>query len=54
MAKNGKAALSFIFITLLIDVTSLGIIILVLPPLIAELINGNLSQAASYGVGYLL
>lgn len=49
MAKNGKAALSFIFVTLLIDVTGLGIIIPVLPTLIAELINGNLSQAASYG-----
>ena len=49
MAKNGKAALSFIFITLLIDVTGLGIIIPVLPKLISELIHGNLSDAASYG-----
>lgn len=49
MSKNKPAALSFIFITLLIDVTGLGIIIPVLPTLIAELINGNLSQAASYG-----
>ena len=49
MAKNGKAALSFIFITLLIDVTGLGIIIPVLPKLISELIHGNLSEAASYG-----
>ncbi len=49
MAKNGKAALGFIFITLLIDVTGLGIIIPVLPTLIAELIHGNLSDAASYG-----
>jgi DHA1 family tetracycline resistance protein-like MFS transporter len=49
MAKNGKAALGFIFITLLIDVTGLGIIIPVLPTLIAELIQGNLSDAASYG-----
>jgi DHA1 family tetracycline resistance protein-like MFS transporter len=49
MAKNGKAALSFIFITLLIDVTGLGIIIPVLPTLISELIQGNISDAASYG-----
>ncbi|MFC5282037.1 TCR/Tet family MFS transporter [Pedobacter alpinus] len=49
MAKNGKASLGFIFITLLIDVTGLGIIIPVLPTLISELINGNLSDAASYG-----
>jgi DHA1 family tetracycline resistance protein-like MFS transporter len=49
MAKNGKAPLSFIFITLLIDVTGLGIIIPVLPTLISELIQGNISDAASYG-----
>ena len=49
MAKNGKAALGFIFITLLIDVTGLGIIIPVLPKLITELIHGNLSDAATYG-----
>jgi DHA1 family tetracycline resistance protein-like MFS transporter len=49
MAKNGKATLGFIFITLLIDVTGLGIIIPVLPTLIAELIEGNISDAASYG-----
>lgn len=49
MAKNGKAALGFIFVTLLIDVTGLGIIIPVLPALIKQLIHGNLSLAASYG-----
>ncbi len=49
MAKKGQAALGFIFITLLIDVTGLGIIIPVLPKLIAELIHGDLSDAASYG-----
>jgi len=49
MAKNSKAALGFIFITLLIDVTGLGIIIPVLPTLIKQLINGDLSVAAQYG-----
>lgn len=49
MAKNGNAALGFIFITLLIDVTGLGIIIPVLPTLIKQLIHGNLSTAAEYG-----
>lgn len=49
MAVKKKAALSFIFFTLLIDVTGLGIIIPVLPKLIEELIHGNISQAASYG-----
>lgn len=46
--KRGPA-LIFIFITLLIDVTGLGIIIPVVPKLIEQLIDGNLSQAASYG-----
>ncbi len=48
MAANRKAALGFIFFTLLIDVTGLGIIIPVLPKLIEELIHGNVSQASKY------
>jgi MFS transporter, DHA1 family, tetracycline resistance protein len=48
MAKGGKAALGFIFVTLLIDVTGLGIIIPVLPKLIEELIHGNISMASRY------
>jgi DHA1 family tetracycline resistance protein-like MFS transporter len=43
-----EAALGFIFITLLIDVTGLGIIIPVLPKLIETLIHGNLSEASRY------
>jgi DHA1 family tetracycline resistance protein-like MFS transporter len=43
-----QAALGFIFITLLIDVTGLGIIIPVLPKLIENLIHGDLSQASRY------
>ncbi len=49
MATSRKAALGFIFVTLLIDVTGLGIIIPVLPKLISELIHGNLSQASAIG-----
>jgi DHA1 family tetracycline resistance protein-like MFS transporter len=50
MTKEPKnAALGFIFITLLIDVTGLGIIIPVLPTLISELIDGSISEAASIG-----
>ena len=49
MASNRKAALGFIFFTLLIDVTGLGIIIPVLPKLIEELIHGNISVASRYG-----
>jgi DHA1 family tetracycline resistance protein-like MFS transporter len=46
-------ALSFIFITVLLDVIGLGIIIPVLPTLISDLINGTISQAARYG-GWLM
>ncbi|GHB67764.1 TCR/Tet family MFS transporter [Persicitalea jodogahamensis] len=53
MASKRPAALGFIFITLLIDITGIGIIIPVLPTLITELIGGSLSQAARYG-GWLL
>lgn len=44
-----KAAIGFIFITLLIDVIGLGIIIPVIPKLIEELIHGNVREAAKYG-----
>lgn len=44
-----SAALVFIFITLLIDVTGLGIVIPVFPKLIEQLIRGNLSDASRYG-----
>lgn len=49
MKKRTAPALIFIFITLLIDVTGLGIIIPVFPKLIEQLIHGNISQAASWG-----
>jgi DHA1 family tetracycline resistance protein-like MFS transporter len=44
-----QAALGFIFVTLLIDITGFGIIIPVLPKLLEHLIHGNLSDAARYG-----
>ena len=51
MKKNHKsAAVGFIFITLLIDITGWGIVIPVVPKLIQELIhNPDLSVAAQYG-----
>lgn len=49
MAKNRKAAIGFIFITLMIDITGLGLIIPVMPKLIEELTGGNISQASAYG-----
>lgn len=48
MASSRKAAISFIFITLLLDVTGLGLIIPVFPQLIAGLINGNMSEASQW------
>jgi DHA1 family tetracycline resistance protein-like MFS transporter len=54
MAKDQKqAALGFIFITLLVDIIGFGLIIPVMPRLIAQLENCTISQASIYG-GYLL
>ena len=47
--KNQKAALGFIFVTVLIDVIGLGIIIPVIPKLIMELSGEDISQASRYG-----
>jgi DHA1 family tetracycline resistance protein-like MFS transporter len=52
MASSRKAAISFIFITLLLDVTGLGLIIPVFPQLISSLINGNMSEASQWS-GFL-
>ena len=49
MFKNKQAATGFIFVTILIDVIGWGIIIPVVPNLLAELIHGTVSQAAAYG-----
>ncbi|MBC7933868.1 MAG: TCR/Tet family MFS transporter [Rhizobacter sp.] len=48
MAKHRKAAIGFIFITLVIDVTGFGIIIPVMPKLIEELTGQNISVASEY------
>jgi DHA1 family tetracycline resistance protein-like MFS transporter len=46
---NNRAALIFIFLTMLLDTIGLGLIIPVAPGLIAELTHENLSGAASWG-----
>lgn len=51
--KAKKAAIGFIFITLLIDVIGFGIVIPVFPSLIMELTGEGLSVASEYG-GWLL
>ena len=49
MASSAKAAIGFIFVTLLIDVTGFGLIIPVFPKLIEQLIHGGISEASRYG-----
>ena len=47
--KSNKPALSFIFVTMLVDIIGLGIILPVLPALIQELTGGTISDASKYG-----
>jgi len=49
MKYKRQAALGFIFVTLLIDVTGFGIIIPVMPKLITELQGGGMSEASRIG-----
>ncbi len=49
MVASRKAAMGFIFFTLLIDVTGLGLIIPVFPKLIQQLIHGGISEASKWG-----
>jgi len=53
MAQSKKAAIGFIFITLLIDVMGWGLIIPVMPKLIAQLKNIGINDASSYGAWLL-
>ncbi len=46
--SSGKSALTFIFLTVLIDVTGLGIIVPILPQLIQSLTGGSLSDAGAW------
>jgi DHA1 family tetracycline resistance protein-like MFS transporter len=47
--RNGKAAIGFIFVTLLLDVTGFGIIIPVLPTLISTMLDIPVNEASTYG-----
>ncbi len=49
MARSKKAAIGFIFVTLLIDVTGFGIIIPVIPKLISEMLHIPVNEASAYG-----
>ena len=47
-----RAAVAFIFVTVLIDMLSFGIIIPVLPHLIIELVGGSIARAAVWASGF--
>lgn len=53
MSSKRNAALGFIFVTLLIDVTGFGIIIPVIPPLLSELLGENITEASPWA-GWLI
>jgi len=53
MQTSGKAAISFIFITLLIDVMGWGLIIPVMPDLISQLKGIPVNEASTYGAWLL-
>jgi DHA1 family tetracycline resistance protein-like MFS transporter len=53
MSGKRKAALGFIFVTLLIDVTGFGIIIPVIPSLLSNLLHVTPAEASPYG-GWLI
>jgi MFS transporter, DHA1 family, tetracycline resistance protein len=53
MAQSKKAAIGFIFITLLVDVMGWGLIIPVMPKLIAQLKSIEINDASSYGAWLL-
>lgn len=53
MASNKKAAVGFIFITILIDVIGIGLIIPVVPKLIEELVHSSSASLASQYGGWL-
>jgi DHA1 family tetracycline resistance protein-like MFS transporter len=53
MKKEGKSALYFVLVTILIDSIGFGIIIPVLPKLLSEMQSISISEASTYG-GYLL
>jgi MFS transporter, DHA1 family, tetracycline resistance protein len=53
MATNRKAAVGFIFVTLLIDVMGWGLIIPVMAPLISQLKGISINEASPYGAWLL-
>ena len=48
MSNRRNAALGFIFVTVLLDMVSLGMIVPLLPKLISDFLNGNTARASEY------
>lgn len=49
MAKSGKTpGMLFIFITMLLDIVGMGIVIPIMPQLVAQFVGGDLSNASRY------
>ena len=49
--RSRKAAVAFIFVTVLLDMLALGIVLPVLPKLVERFLNGDTARAATiYGV----
>ena len=46
--KNRRAALGFIFVTVLLDMLALGIIVPVMPKLIAGFLQGDIARTSEY------
>lgn len=47
-SKPRRAALAFIFITVVLDMLALGMIVPVLPKLVEDFMHGNTARAAEY------
>ena len=52
--NSKKAAIGFIFVTMLLDIIGLGIIIPVMPKLIAALKHISINEASKYGGSLLM
>ena len=52
--RSNRASLTFIFVTILVDVIGVGIIIPVMPNLIRQLSGGSLNEASAWGGGLII
>ncbi len=48
MEHKRRAALGFVFVTVLLDMLAFGVIVPILPKLISELLHGNMARSSEY------